>query len=504
MNSSQSTDKLLIEKYIEEVGDLELNSPVPNFTTLMVSLRWSSEKYYSAHYDQFISVPVIGTMKEGDSRKTLSTTHSQAVTEEIFKNYWKDPQTIDNKLTKQKQLIEQLKEAYKQVTENYVQSHELSRLKELLSDIKDTEMNINALGWWAMYPEKDFVIRMLRELGADIKPREIDNIWDEATRNVAGSFDIRKTETVLRLLNENAGWEEIARRCQYMFAGFNGAQSLSEVEDALIEEYGSFASSKSKQKEKLADIKADQEKVKEDFRAWVNNLDDDHKKVVKFMQAAVEMRDKLQDYIGRYVVILERIGDRLMKEANLDSGLLHYTTFNELTADTSDLAKLNSELKKRRKNGVTILVHKDDTIELETGTYEETKEGMEKLYYSQQDVDPDDEVDKIEGSTASEGTARGAVKVVMNPTKDSDKFNKGDILVTGMTRPDFVPLMKKSAAIVTDEGGVTSHAAIVSRELGKPCIIGTKAATQILNDGDKVKVDADEGVVKILDENQDE
>ena len=67
-----------------------------------------------------------------------------------------------------------------------------------------------------------------------------------------------------------------------------------------------------------------------------------------------------------------------------------------------------------------------------------------------------------------------------------------------MTRPEFVPLMKKALAVVTDEGGITCHAAIVSRELRIPCITGTKNATRILKDGDLIEVDADNGVVKII------
>lgn len=67
-----------------------------------------------------------------------------------------------------------------------------------------------------------------------------------------------------------------------------------------------------------------------------------------------------------------------------------------------------------------------------------------------------------------------------------------------MTSVDFVPIMKRASAFVTDEGGITSHASIVSREMNKPCIIGTKIATQVLKDGDLVEVDANNGVVKIL------
>ena len=68
-----------------------------------------------------------------------------------------------------------------------------------------------------------------------------------------------------------------------------------------------------------------------------------------------------------------------------------------------------------------------------------------------------------------------------------------------MTTPDFVPLIRKASAIITNEGGITCHAAIVACELKKPCIVGTKIATKILRDGDLVEVDANNGVVRILE-----
>ena len=80
-----------------------------------------------------------------------------------------------------------------------------------------------------------------------------------------------------------------------------------------------------------------------------------------------------------------------------------------------------------------------------------------------------------------------------------DRFDKGDIMVTTMTQPTMVSLARKSLAIVTNEGGITSHAAILAREYNIPCIIGTKIATKVLHDGDLVEVDADNGVVRILE-----
>ena len=79
------------------------------------------------------------------------------------------------------------------------------------------------------------------------------------------------------------------------------------------------------------------------------------------------------------------------------------------------------------------------------------------------------------------------------------KFEQGDILVASMTRPELVPAMKKAAAVITDEGGITCHAAIVSRELGIPCIIGTKIATKVLNDGDLVEIKGTHGLIIVLE-----
>jgi len=107
----------------------------------------------------------------------------------------------------------------------------------------------------------------------------------------------------------------------------------------------------------------------------------------------------------------------------------------------------------------------------------------------------DKDVDEVRGATAYPGQARGVVKRVDVP-KDMEKLRPGDILVAASTGPQILPAMKISGAIVTDTGGITCHAAIVARELQKPCIIGTRIATKVLNDGDEVEVDAERGVVK--------
>ncbi|EKE11290.1 MAG: hypothetical protein ACD_15C00111G0019 [uncultured bacterium] len=106
-------------------------------------------------------------------------------------------------------------------------------------------------------------------------------------------------------------------------------------------------------------------------------------------------------------------------------------------------------------------------------------------------------IDEIRGSVGCKGFARGRVCVVLDAL-GAQKMQVGDILVSSMTTPDIISAMEKAGAFVTDEGGITCHAAIVAREFKKPCIIGTKIATQVLKDGDLVEVDANEGVVRVL------
>ncbi len=102
---------------------------------------------------------------------------------------------------------------------------------------------------------------------------------------------------------------------------------------------------------------------------------------------------------------------------------------------------------------------------------------------------------EVRGQVACPGKARGRVRI-LRLLKDMAKVQDGDIIVSPMTIPTFLPAMKKSGAIVTEEGGMLCHAAVVSRELKKPCVIGTKIATKVFKDGDLVEVDAEHGIVR--------
>jgi len=102
------------------------------------------------------------------------------------------------------------------------------------------------------------------------------------------------------------------------------------------------------------------------------------------------------------------------------------------------------------------------------------------------------------GSIAFPGVVRGIARIVDQDCLDTAAFSDGDILVTHNTDVRFLPFMRQAGAIVTNLGGILSHAAIIARELKKPCIIGTKVATQTVKDGDMIEVDADQGLIRLM------
>lgn len=134
------------------------------------------------------------------------------------------------------------------------------------------------------------------------------------------------------------------------------------------------------------------------------------------------------------------------------------------------------------------------------------KDGKISLYLNKKDypVVKDDTKTKVisdskvlKGNIAYKGKVKGKVKLVFG-AEDIKKIEKGDILVAKMTRPEMIVGLEEAAAFITDEGGMLSHAAIVAREMRKPCIVGTKVGTKVLKDGDYVEVDANKGIIKII------
>ena len=163
--------------------------------------------------------------------------------------------------------------------------------------------------------------------------------------------------------------------------------------------------------------------------------------------------------------------------------LSHYLKFEELAKEI--------DAKVLKERSVKEFVMMDDEL-INEKEFDVLKE---KYSFELEDEEEPSEVEEITGQVACQGIAKGRVRLV-NKLSEVNLLREGEILVSTMTIPDFLPAMKKAAAFVTDEGGITCHAAIVAREFNKPCIIGTKIATKALKNDDEVEVDAIKGIVR--------
>jgi len=173
-----------------------------------------------------------------------------------------------------------------------------------------------------------------------------------------------------------------------------------------------------------------------------------------------------------------------------DLKYLIYTEMRDYAKDSKPLPNLQ-ELNNRKK---LLFVYQYPMQQIEYCSGEKAKQEIEKRNLFVQKSDPH-KLTELKGTPAFSGKVQGKVRLIRSKI-DMENFQEGEIIVSPMTEPDYLPIMKKAIAFVTNEGGMLCHAAIVARELKKPCIIGTKHATHVFKDGDVVEVDAGKGVVK--------
>lgn len=208
----------------------------------------------------------------------------------------------------------------------------------------------------------------------------------------------------------------------------------------------------------------------------------------KILDKAIKLRqgdtlfDDACDLIYQYLYLIA-------KEKKWPKNLMKFFLFQELKRLILVKKEFNFTKIEKRKDGYAyfanqLFTKRDIKTAIKIRGYKLIEEASPKMT-------------QLKGVVASMGIARGKVKIVMN-REQLNKVTMGDILVSPMTTPAYMPAMIKATAFVTDEGGIICHAAIVSREMRKPCIVGTKIATKILNDGDLVELDTNNGVVKII------
>lgn len=267
--------------------------------------------------------------------------------------------------------------------------------------------------------------------------------------------------------------------------------------DFFLEEIKGIVKAVANPKKSINDFKIEEQTRKRELKSAL--------KKIKASRILVDQVNLLQEYIFLrtyrknaicqahyyHLPLLYEVARRL----DLTEDQIKLLCYEEIIGGLSNRKSVNNlkKLAGERQSGWAILMWKGK-IKIITGV-KNIIEIMERY----QIVAPGPQIQRmVKGSPACRGRATGRVKVVRK-LSELDKVEKGDVLVARMTTPDYMLAIHKASAIVTDEGGVTCHAAIVSREFNLPCIVGTRNATQVLSDNDLVEVDANEGVVRVVE-----
>ncbi len=309
-----------------------------------------------------------------------------------------------------------------------------------------------------------------------LRQEEID--WLNILLEIKTNGFINQTLNKIKQHSNNYGW--FSTQEDLTFSNTNHYINLAKENNKTIKEI--------KQKIKLIEEKPIQ--IRKQRNKIINKLQDE--RIINY--------SKILRQTG-YLRILKRLAWTKLEYSSNNmfeeiSKRINYNHIKHMFPDEVKIALNNNkinreEIKKRIHN---YIMHLDDGI-LKFYTEKEAKdiENKEIIIQSLQ-------TNEVKGHCACQGNVIGKVKVIHshnnNQLEEIKKMKQGDILVTGSTRPHLIVACRKALAIITDEGGICSHAAIVSRELNIPCIIGTKNATKIFKEGDLIELDAIKGIAK--------
>jgi len=218
---------------------------------------------------------------------------------------------------------------------------------------------------------------------------------------------------------------------------------------------------------------------------WIKSMADNELKDVDCSNI-IALRKETEELSAATDIVIRKSLASLYKNLGNLSAMI---SFDEL----KEKVKIDQGVLKKRNEGFVLI---NNEIVLDRGFFDVLNE--KNLFLEEENIEKN--ISILKGEIVSKGKYKGEISRVMGHN-DFEKVKKGDIIVSPMTMVDFLPIMKIAGAFITDEGGTLCHAAIVSRELNKPCVVGTNYATQILEDGDLVEVDADNGIVRKLTNN---
>jgi phosphoenolpyruvate synthase/pyruvate phosphate dikinase len=504
---------LKLEEYKWVVLEEEFNSP------LIRNEVWTQSWSHQAKIFKITQI-IIGIVGIGDDMEYIAdvSTWTEAH-EELKKIVEKDMYFVKRLLDD----TEEMGQKFNEWTEKNFIKTDLTKLSnkkiiKLLEEFAEKQMMLYVYG--TIIPALDFLDfsyienNMKKFLKEKVPKEEYEQYYRVFTEPSNNSFAQDQEEDLLKLMSKfyNKEWKkdileknlkeiknkhpkfykELSKHAKkhgwvyYVYVGpaFNEKNFLEFIKTHLKNNV--------KPENKLEEIKNKKEEIKKLKKEYIEKLKpgEFHKMVLETAGKMVWGKPRRKDFQSKGYYHLEKLLKEVAKRLFISLKQARY----------SSIPMLKEALKNKRidVNLINSLMKKHITLPTAEGTVRViTGKEAEEFYKKnvQKNKEKAEQVKELKGATAYPGKVTGTVKVINRPSEMS-KMKQGDILVSTATTPSIVPAMKKAGAIVTDSGGITCHASIVSRELGITCVIGVKIGTKVLKDGDIVEVDADKGVVR--------
>ena len=466
-NSEKMIEKFLSETQPEDVFKMNFEF-IPLFWTIPIF-------FLDKNLDSKFTPTLLVKYKE-ESHLFIDSNYIFGYAKKVLENYLKNSNTT----------IEIVENKYKVEVKNANDLYD-----NLFEDTKYTEEELNLLLKKNLKIFKDFFVSCslayldhssifdLIENHPKIDAKKIKEILEI---DIHKSFELIHEEIILKFKEEkNTDYESLS----YLFTSYSKIPKKTEVKQAV--EKINLVDLKQSTQNKKQHLESNSKK----YEKLYAKLNSNEKELVDFIQMIKRIREDRKQYFSKLFFSLYKISDLLLKKWQI-SKIKNGNVFAfELLKGKKYVEQIKDEILKREEGYILYCDSGNDPTSTPFSGNTETELNNLKDTISKTDLN------FIKGEIAYKGKVSGKVAVAIK-NKDFSKIKENDILVTSMTRPEVLPYLKKVKAIITDEGGVTCHAAIISRELKKPCIIGTKTATHILNDGDLVEVDANNGKVIIL------
>jgi len=476
-------------------------------------------------YEDVLNIPrlIVGMIaKKGNAKYIGNIERWKMCHEALKKKALADYTYVDKLIDKTNKLGEE----FNKWTKDSIINKDLTKLSgkelmELLEQFVDKQATIYAYG--VAIPVLDFqnfsyVEGNLRKyLKENLSEEEYKKAYEVFTAPAYNSFHQNQEEDLLKLMEEfySEEWkknileknvdyikqkypefykkiQEHTKKYCWVYYVYTGP---AYTEENFLEFIKNYLKKGIKPKNKLIELKQRKENIENAKQEYIKRLQPDkfNKTILNLGGKLVWAKPRRKDYQSKSYYHLEKLQKEIGKRLDLTLNEIRYAPLYVLEDALINGTKANKEIIKEvyechacipDENGEVITLHGKDAEEFYKNIEEAKDDNIEQK-------------SELKGVCACRGNAKGAVKIINQP-KDMDKMRDGDILVSTATTPSIVLAMKKASAIITDEGGLTCHAAIVSRELNIPCVVGTKIATKVLKDGDLVEVDANNGVVKKL------